>query len=358
MPLAIMMILLVVPALIFSVMAGITSLPDKYYQSKTIERAQSQYQQTQTLPANVTFLGRNLTVDPTKVDISNPVASIYADARSRKATYEQALANVCVTLYTTCGLHSRLQPIYSGIRYSALASGYSVSVAPDRNGYLSFNSTMTGGGNCYAYYGVWTGSYTIAAGDALVFSMYVPSGLPNVIAGGIELDFSDATYGRSYSLADQNSTHSNVSSASYVGKWTYRQVSLAPVVGKTIQYVDLDNEADTAGSYNGILYKTIQIVNGNTVKLRIWDPSYLWGFLDMNDGQLSTLLTTGTTQTTITCSTATETEFNQYGKYLLRNVLGSSALPTATIDGVTRTFYYSKPAGGEGCGFSDTVDLR
>lgn len=359
MPFIMLIIVSVIPALLLTIMAGITGLPSKDYQAKMVERAQSAYQQTQALPATVTFLGQQLTVDPTKVDLSSIQSASYADIRNRKASIEQAMANVCVTLYVSCGLHSRLAPVYNAIRYSNLASSYSVTVSPDRNGYLQLNSTITGGGNGYVYYGVWNGAYTIQAGDTLVYSAFIPSGLPQYLVGNLELDFSDATYGRSYGLKDQN----NISAAqgnlaTYAGQWYYRQINLASVVGKTIQYVDLVNESNNAGVYNGVLYKTIQITNGNTVQLRIWDPSYLWGFMDMKDGQVSTLLTTGTTQATINCSTATETEFNQYGKYLLRNALKTSALPSVTLDGVSRTFYYSKPAGGEGCGFTDTAELR
>jgi hypothetical protein len=360
MPLIVVVIFTVIPAIIAAAMvAGITGLPEIDYQTKAKEKALSVYHQTGSIHSTVTFLGRDININSNEIDLSEIKKASYKDVQYKKASIEQAIVNVCITLYKECGRDSRMSPVYNSVRYSNLASSYSVTVAPDKNGYLKFDSVITGGGNGYVYYGIWNGSYTIQTGDKLVYAVYVPSGLPAYIVGGFEMDFSDGTYGRSYNLRDQNNRANHWSDLSvYAGKWYYREFALTNVVGKTISYFNLVNESDTAGTYNGILYKNIQIINGNAVRLRIWDPSYLWAFLDMKDGQVSTLLTTGTTQSTINCSTATETEFNQYGRHLLRNALGTSAIPPVILSGVSRNFYYSKPAGGQGCGFTDIVELR
>jgi hypothetical protein len=360
MPLVVVVIFTVIPAIIAAAMiAGITGLPEIDYRAKAKEKALSVYQETGSIPSTVSFLGRDININSNEIDLSEIKKANYQDVLYKKSTIEQAIVNVCITLYKECGRESRTFPVYNSVRYSDLASDYSVAVVPEKNGYLSFNSAISGGGDGYVYYGIWSGPYTIQPGDKLVYDVYIPSGLQEYTVGGFEMDFSDSTYGRDYDLYDQNSYHSAFANLlSYAGMWYHREFNLSNVAGKTITYFNLVNESDIADTYNGILYKNIQIVNGDTVKLRIWDPSYLWAFLDMRDGQVSDLLTTGTTQPTINCSTATETEFNQYGKYLLRNALGTSAIPPVILNGTTRNYYYSKPTGGQGCGFTDIVELR
>lgn len=359
-PLAVSVILSVLPVLI-AMMTILTGqvLSDREYQSLAEKKALSQYHETGVMPSSVSVLGRQISITANSIDTSYIRLADYKKVNHTKATIEQAIVNTCVTLYQTCGRDSRMQPVYNALRYANLASNYSVRVEPDKNGYLRFDSTITGGGNGYVYWGVWNGSYTIQSGDKLVYDVYVPSGLTEYKVGNFEFDFSDGTAARQFGIYDQNSIHSAQGNLSaYAGKWYHREFNLANVVGKSISYFDLVNESDTAGVYNGILYKNIAIVNSSNIKLRLWDPSYLFAFLDSRGGKVSDLLTTGTTVNTIDCNTATEADFEKYGRYLVRNALGTVALPAVVLDGVTREFYYTKPTGGAGCGYTDIVELR
>lgn len=358
-PLAVSVIMTVFPVLIALMTIFVSQgLSDREYQSLAKKKAVSEYYSTKTMPSSVTVIGRSVPINAGDVDVSHLQRAEYDRIRQQKAMIEQAIVNTCITLYQTCGRDSRMQPVYNAIRYANLASNYSVRVEPDKNGYLRFDSVITGGGNGYVYYGIWNGTYTIQPGDKLIYDVYIPSGLPQYLVGNFEFDFSDGTYGRQYNLYDQNSKHSAFGNLSdYAGKWYHREFDLTAVAGKTISYVDLVNESDSAGNYNGILYRGMVIVNGSNIKLRIWDPSYLFAFLDRRGGKVSDLLS-GATASTIDCSTATEVEFEQYGRYLFSNAIDLSMLSQVELNGVTREFYYTKPAGGAGCGYTDIVELR
>jgi len=87
------------------------------------------------------------------------------------------------------------------------------------------------------------------------------------------------------------------------------------------------------------------------------DKALLWAFMPSDQGLVSSLLS-GTTAGSLDCGTATATEYEQYGRYLLNRVLDTSTLAAISFEGSSLNFYYSRPAIGEGCSYSDVVDLR
>lgn len=137
---------------------------------------------------------------------------------------------------------------------------------------LMFFTTHISGGNAYTYFRIATPAYAIVAGDYLEFDAYCETSNP-ACSGGVEMDFSDGTYGRSFTINDQNGIGMVASdiSAYASGRWYHRKLSLANVVGKTISSFDLVQESDLAGSFT-TYYDKIIITNGaSTLKRTIWD---------------------------------------------------------------------------------------
>ena len=137
---------------------------------------------------------------------------------------------------------------------------------------LYFVTTHAGGGNCYTYYKIASPNYVIQAGDYLEYDVFSDLGNTNGLCdGGCELDFSDSTNGRGFSILDQNnlSLLQSDHSAYSKGRWYHRKHSLANVVGKTISSFDLVEETDVAGTYT-YYYRKIIITNGGNIKVVIW----------------------------------------------------------------------------------------
>lgn len=89
-----------------------------------------------------------------------------------------------------------------------------------------------------------------------------------------------------------------------------------------------------------------------------YDITRLWAFMPNSTGQISTQILGGTSQASITCSTATTTEYAQYGRHLMKTVLATADVSSEVINGTTRNLFYNKPGSGEGCGFQDLVEFR
>ncbi len=87
------------------------------------------------------------------------------------------------------------------------------------------------------------------------------------------------------------------------------------------------------------------------------DRDLLWAFMPANQGLVSSLLS-GTTTGSLDCATATATEYEQYGRFLLNRVFDVSSLTAISFEGSSLNYYYSRPSIGEGCSYSDVVDLR
>lgn len=360
MPVFLAVIFTLFPILIASVIAGITGLTDAQYSEKMKERAKSALHETGSFPSSVSFMGKTLTVNANEVNVSKEEQADQKVFEHRKAVIEQTLVNACISLYMKCGNDSRTSPNYSNILLTTNSSNYSVSVSPQKNGYLSLKTVHASGG-ASTYYGIWNGSYAITTGDKLIYEVFVPSGLPqSSYVGGMDMKLSDATWASGYGLIADDGAWIHVSDLSpYVGKWHKREINLNAIAGKTAEYATLVVEADTAGTYEGIKYRNIVIMNGTTVKARIWSPSYLWAFLDAGAaaGLISDVLN-GTSSSTITCAAATEADFSAYGKYLIKNALNASYANPVTVEGTTRNFYFTRPTGGSGCGYADIVELR
>jgi hypothetical protein len=141
---------------------------------------------------------------------------------------------------------------------------------------LYFTSTATGGGNCYTYWRIADsiGSYNIIAGDYLEYDIYCHPNNP-VFDAFVEFDFMDGSYGRSYSILDQNGIAwyaGNI--ANYArGRWYHRKFNLSSVIGKTLKYVNVAEEGDIAGVYIDYFRKII-ITNGINTRGILWNGGH------------------------------------------------------------------------------------
>jgi hypothetical protein len=87
----------------------------------------------------------------------------------------------------------------------------------------------------------------------------------------------------------------------------------------------------------------------------------VWAFLEDDSGPVSDIWS-GATRNTINCATATQTEYMEFGKHLIRQSFPLHVFDSPVVlNGITKTFYYSRPRGapigGEGCSFTDIVSL-
>ena len=138
---------------------------------------------------------------------------------------------------------------------------------------LQFQLTVNSGGSSYSYRRISTAARTIASGDYLEYDVFVvkSSNLSSNQVGGFEMDFSDASVGRSYGLSD---SYGSMYAASLpLGQWVHRKVSLTAVVGKSVTSWDVVVEQDTAGNCAAV-YKNIKVTDGaGTTRLSIYGTS-------------------------------------------------------------------------------------
>ncbi|MHB8108837.1 MAG: hypothetical protein ACYDHW_02265 [Syntrophorhabdaceae bacterium] len=82
--------------------------------------------------------------------------------------------------------------------------------------------------------------------------------------------------------------------------------------------------------------------------------SLLWAFLPQEKGEIYTDIWKENDASSLDCSTATDREYAEYGRYIFKNAIPRTALS----DVATGTMGYSKPLNGDGCSFYDLVDLQ
>lgn len=151
----------------------------------------------------------------------------------------------------------------NGIAYSARNTQSTVTVADA----LKFETFTPVGTTQYTYWKNSTAAgRSIIAADVLEYEVFIPATSADATAdGSIDLDFSDGTFGRSFSLVDQFGAHlcfHNSSVNGGTGKWIRRRISLTPAIGKIITFINLVSESDTAGQHIAY-YRNIMITDGN-----------------------------------------------------------------------------------------------
>ena len=118
---------------------------------------------------------------------------------------------------------------------------------------LAFVTTelAKGQGNFYEYFRFSGQQLKIAAGDILIYSVYLDPKDPE-LKGGVDIDFTDGdTPLRDLGLTDQNGimAHGDGILTQAKGKWYTRRIPLDACAGRTTDYWDVASEGDTPGQY-------------------------------------------------------------------------------------------------------------
>lgn len=143
---------------------------------------------------------------------------------------------------------------------------------------LGYSGTANSGygANLYAYQKIWSGSYTIASGDALVYSVWINSSSPQIKAG-IDGVCSDGTAFRNSALTDQNGipSHPGTDLSGFANdQWYTRTIPIGSLAGKSLSFVDVGFEGDSQGQYqayfhdiaiwnSGVLTQSIYVTPGS-----------------------------------------------------------------------------------------------
>lgn len=152
--------------------------------------------------------------------------------------------------------------------------GAQANANPSPEGSLYMTVAISGAGNEYAYQTISRTQYTVVSGDELEFDVYCDKDNP-ICDASVDITFTDATALRAVNPNDQNSIgqHAGDISAYATGRWYHRKFSLSGVVGKTTDYVDLQEESNTDGTFTNY-YRRIMITNGSSIKAVYWDGGH------------------------------------------------------------------------------------
>ena len=118
------------------------------------------------------------------------------------------------------------------------------------NSVLNFTSTNVAASNAYSYYKAIDGQSTVlATGDTVEYDVFLDDNISNI--GGIDMKFTDNSYARDVSgWTDDHAIgcHPGRDLTTYAyGKWYHRICNVpSGMNGKTINFVDLVNEYDSA----------------------------------------------------------------------------------------------------------------
>jgi len=140
---------------------------------------------------------------------------------------------------------------------------------------IRFDSTNVAG-TAYTYWKTLDDATVVATNDTFEYDVYLENNLQGV--GGIDIRFTDTTYARSVAWTDQNgvSCHpgsGNLSSYAYK-KWFHRRCTIpAGMNGKTIDWIDVVNEIDTATAITTYYDNFIIKNSSGTVKSTIYTDS-------------------------------------------------------------------------------------
>lgn len=134
---------------------------------------------------------------------------------------------------------------------------------------ISFSASCANNfGNAFAYYRIWSGSYTIKSGDFLGYKVWINSSSPQIMAGvdGVCSDGTSIRDFNSNALVDQNGiiAHPKADLSGFANdQWYYRKIDISALAGKTLSFATVAFEGDNGGSYQAYFYDVqIEDVNG------------------------------------------------------------------------------------------------
>ena len=124
-------------------------------------------------------------------------------------------------------------------------------------------TVTTNGSNAYSYRRIWTGNYTIVAGDKLTYETFADATNPD-FQSGIDFKLSSGQVFRDTNVKDQHGLgFGNVSQG--IGRWARRVFDLSSLAGTQITSAATALEGDIAGTYIA-RFANVVIVNGSTIK--------------------------------------------------------------------------------------------
>jgi hypothetical protein len=186
-------------------------------------------------------------------------------------------------------------PVGAGL--NTMSSNYVVLSTP----MLVYNSTNVAAANAYSYWKTFANSTVLATGDTFEYDVLLASN--TTYSGGVDIYFTDATYARSIGWVDQNGLscqQADLRPYAYTPAWWYHRVCTIPagMNGKTISYIDLVNENDTATA-TSTYYGNFTIKNsGGAVKSYVWTsgtPTYNVADILSNAGNTNSMAYNGLT---------------------------------------------------------------
>lgn len=127
-------------------------------------------------------------------------------------------------------------------------------------------------GNCFHYETISRLQFTVAAGDQLVYDMYLGA---NTVSGGLDAAYEDGTgtkYLRSVTLVDQNNKgfHPGGSIPDAQGKWYTRVFNIGGLAGSVITLWAIVHE-DDGGGWHEIYIRNARILRADgSLKMEIF----------------------------------------------------------------------------------------
>ncbi|MBE7557542.1 alpha-mannosidase [bacterium] len=144
---------------------------------------------------------------------------------------------------------------------------YTASAAPagDVLRFIARPEARESAANLFVYYVFSTRAYTIEAGDALQYDIYIDGTSPRA-QGGVELVMESGAYLRDSGLRDRSglSSHGNTELAAARDAWTTRRFDLSAFAGRTVAQWLVVQEGDRLGNYTQYLDNVV-IVRGEKV---------------------------------------------------------------------------------------------
>jgi len=140
------------------------------------------------------------------------------------------------------------------------------------NSIIKFTSTNVAAANAYTYWKTLDDATVLATNDTFEYDVYLGTNVSQI--GSIDIRFTDVSYARDAAgWTDQNSVSchpsSNLTSYAY-GKWYHRECTVpAGLNGKTIDWIDLVNEVDTATAITAYYDNFIIKNSGGAIKTTI-----------------------------------------------------------------------------------------
>lgn len=182
--------------------------------------------------------------------LSNTIATTNAtDGNPGDGDLELALAGSAVTI-----TENTTTNFSTGTLVSVTAANNALTPTATNAVKIVGTQSVPGAGNSYTYVKIWAGSQVVGASNFLDYDIWVDPSSPEIKIG-VDLIFSDGTSWRDTAIyfdAQNQPPHPATNLKGLAdGQWYHRDFFLNNYNGKTISYVAVAIEGDSAGTYTG-----------------------------------------------------------------------------------------------------------